>query len=73
MEKVLEELESLHKDRQVLSAHGVTVSQESRRITNEVQGALRTLQSNAAIACKKKGGTGTGKFFKSVRRWSGAG
>jgi hypothetical protein len=65
MHKVLEQLESMQKDRQVLSAHGVTVYQECKSISTEVQGALRTLQSNAvANAHKKKGGTGSkGKFF----------
>jgi hypothetical protein len=59
------ELEALRKDRQVLSALGVTVFQECRAVSAEVQGALRRLQSNAAVrASKKKGGTGAkGKAF----------
>lgn len=74
MNEVLKQLEDLQKHRQILSAQGQTVSQESRNIAAEVQGALRTLQSNAAAnAQKKKGATaGKGKFFKSVRKWSGA-
>jgi hypothetical protein len=65
MDKVLELLENMQKDRQVLSAHGVTVYQECKRISADVQGALRTLQSNAAAnAHKKKGATGAkGKYF----------
>jgi len=59
------ELEILRKDRQILSAQGVTVSQECKSISADVQGALRRLQSNAAVrASKKKGGTGAkGKSF----------
>src|SRR5262249_18249845 len=57
MEKVLEQLEHLQKDRQVFSAHGVTVCHESKSVSANVQGALRILQSNAAAAkaLKKKG------------------
>lgn len=74
MDKVLEQLEYLQKDRQILSAHGGTVYHECKSIAAAVQGALRTLQSNAAAnAHQKKGATGgKGKFFKQVRRWSGA-
>lgn len=53
MDKVREELESLLKDRQVLSAHGTTVSQECKSIATDIQGALRTLQSNAAANARK--------------------
>jgi uncharacterized protein YoxC len=65
MDKVLEQLEYMKKDRQVLSAHGVTVYQECKSISADVQGALKTLQSNAAAnACKKRRETGAkGKFF----------
>jgi hypothetical protein len=65
MEKMLELIENMQKDRQVLSAHGATVYQESKKISADIQGALRTLQSNAVTnAHKKKGGTGAkGKFF----------
>jgi chaperonin cofactor prefoldin len=64
-EDVLQELEFLRKDRQVLSAQGVTVYQECKAISADVQGALRRLQSNAAArASLKKGGTGArGKSF----------
>ena len=65
MDRVLEELEILRKDRQVLSGQGATVYQECKSISAEVQGALRRLQSNsAARAAKKKGpGGGKGKLF----------
>lgn len=74
MDKVLDQLEYLQKDRQVLSAHGVTVYHDCKSISVDVQRALRTLQSNAAAnARKKKRATGAkSKFFKHVRRWSGA-
>jgi hypothetical protein len=54
MDKVREELESLLKDRQVLSAHGTAVCQECQGISSEIQGALRTLQSNAAANARNK-------------------
>jgi hypothetical protein len=62
---VVQDLEYLRKDRQVLSAQGMTVYQECKAIAADVQRALRTLQSNAAArASQKKGGTGTkGKSF----------
>jgi hypothetical protein len=65
MDNVPEQLESLLKDRQVLSAQGVTVSQECQSISADIQGALRTLQSNAAAnARKKRDASGAkGKFF----------
>jgi len=59
MDKVLEELEIVRKDRQILSGQGVTVYQECKAIAGDVQSALRTLQSNASMrAIKKKGATG---------------
>jgi hypothetical protein len=54
MDKVPKELENLLKDRQVLSAQGVTVYQECNSISADIQGALRTLQSNAAANERKK-------------------
>lgn len=74
LDKVLPQLESMQKNRQVLNAQGVTVSQESRKIAAEVQASYRTMQNNAlANALDKKGAAGAkGKFFKSVRKWSGA-
>jgi hypothetical protein len=65
MDKVREQIEYLLKDRQVLSAHGVTVYQECQSISTDIQGALRTLQSNAAANARKKMGATRkkGKFF----------
>jgi hypothetical protein len=53
MDKVAEQLDNLVKDRQVLSALGVSVYQECKGISNDVQGALRTLQNNAAAKARK--------------------
>jgi uncharacterized protein YoxC len=54
-----DQLEALRKDLQVLSATGTAVSQECKAIITDVQGALRRLQTNAAVrASKKRGGTG---------------
>jgi hypothetical protein len=59
MDKVVEQLDNLLKDRQVLSAHGTSIYQECKSIAADVQGALRTLQSNAATrAVKNRGATG---------------
>jgi hypothetical protein len=65
MDQVGEQLEGLLKDRQVLSAHGASVYQECKSVSADIQGALRTLQSNAAAkATKKRGATGArGKSF----------
>jgi hypothetical protein len=62
---VVQDLEYLRKDRQVLSAQGMTVYQECKAIAADLQRALRTLQSNAAArASQKKGGAGAkGKSF----------
>jgi hypothetical protein len=54
VDKVLEQLDNLLKDRRVLSAHGVSVYQECKSISADVQGALRTLQGNAATNATKK-------------------
>jgi hypothetical protein len=65
MDKVPEQLEYLLKDRQVLSAQGVAVCQECQSISADIQGALRTLQSNAAANARKKMGEARakGKFY----------
>ena len=65
MDKVREELESLLKDRQVLIGQGATVCQDCQSILAEVQGALRTLQNNAAANARKKmdAARGKGKFL----------
>jgi hypothetical protein len=58
MGKALELLENLQKDRQILSAQGMSVYQDCKRIAADVQGALRTLQANAkANVIKKRGAT----------------
>ncbi len=54
MEQVLQELEVLRKDRQVLSAQGVTVHQECKALSADVQGALSRLHSNAASRASEK-------------------
>jgi hypothetical protein len=54
MAKVPDQLDRLLKDRQVLSNQGGTVYQECTGITAEIQGALRTLQSNSAANAKNK-------------------
>jgi hypothetical protein len=73
MDKLPDQLENLLKDRQVLSAHGVTVYQECKNITADIQGALRTLQNNSAANAdrKRRAAASKGKFFKDVRRWTG--
>jgi hypothetical protein len=65
MDKVLQQLDNLLKDRQVLSAQGVTVQQECSSISADIQGALRTLQGNAAANARKKMGEARakGKFI----------
>jgi hypothetical protein len=55
--EIAEQLETLLKNRQVLTAQGTSVHQEAKAITAEVQGALRTLQSNAAVKATKKRAT----------------
>ncbi len=56
LEKLLDQLENMQKDRQVLSTHGTSVFNECKAIAGEIQGALRTLQGNAATrAARKKG------------------
>lgn len=69
-----DQLESLLKDRQVLSALGAKVYQESKSIAADIQAALRTLHSNAAANAerKRRAAAPKGKFFKDVRRLSGA-
>jgi len=56
MDKVQEELEVLRKDLQILSAQGVTVSQECKSISADIQECLRRLISNAAARAVKKRG-----------------
>ena len=59
-DKVHEELEHLFKDRQILSAQGMTVYHECKSSTADIQSALRILQSNAnkkRVANRAKGKT----------------
>jgi hypothetical protein len=65
MNEVQRQLENLLKDRQVLSAQGVTVNQECKSVCANVQSALRTLQSNAAAKAREKRDAARkkGKFF----------
>jgi hypothetical protein len=73
MVRVGEQLENLLKDRQILSALGVTVHQECKTILANIQESLRTLRSNAVRNKDRKKRAGRGsKFFKDVRRWTGA-
>ncbi len=53
MDRLPEQLASLLKDRQVLSAQGVAVYQECKRIAAEIQGCLRRLQANAATNARR--------------------
>ena len=64
-DKAAEQLEHLFKDRQALSAQGMSVCQECKRISADIQGTLRTLKSNAAAnALRKRGETiARDKFF----------
>jgi hypothetical protein len=65
MDQVVEQLENLLKDRQVLSAHGTSVYQECKSISADIQGTLRTMQSNAAANAARKRGAARkkGKYF----------
>jgi hypothetical protein len=74
LNRLFDDLENLLKDRQVLSAQGVNVFQDCKNISADVQGALRTLLANAARNADRKrhAAKAKGKFFKTVRKWSGA-
>ncbi|MFL5246091.1 MAG: hypothetical protein ACJ8FY_28810 [Gemmataceae bacterium] len=54
MEKLRDQLDYLRKSRQVLSSQGVTVNQECQTVLAQVQGALRTVQNDAAANARKK-------------------
>jgi hypothetical protein len=56
MDQVAKRLEDLLKDRQGLSAQGTMVHQECKSVTADIQGALRTLLSNAAARATKERG-----------------
>jgi hypothetical protein len=70
--KLSEQLEILLKNRQVLAAQGAAIHQECKNVSMDIQGALRTLQNNAAANGQRKrdANRAGGKFFKDVRRWS---
>src|SRR5262249_14714734 len=74
VDKLREQLENLLKDRQVLAAHGVMVSQECENITTDMESAFTTLQENAATNARKnaRATQPQSKFFKDVRRMTGA-
>jgi hypothetical protein len=58
MDRLMEQLDNLLKDRQVLSGHGMSVYQDCKSVSADVQGALRTVQTSAAAnATKKRGQT----------------
>jgi hypothetical protein len=54
LDHVSDQLDSLLKDRQVLSAQGSAVYQECRGICGEINRALGTLQRNAADNARRK-------------------
>lgn len=54
IDDVMVQLDNLMKDRQVLFANGMSVFQECKGTSADVQGALRNLQSNAAANATKK-------------------
>ncbi|MFO0875873.1 MAG: hypothetical protein U0840_00600 [Gemmataceae bacterium] len=54
--QVLDQIANLLKDRQVLSALGTASFQECKGVVSEVNGALRTLQTNAASNATRKRG-----------------
>jgi hypothetical protein len=58
LDEATAQFEGLLKDRQVLSANGASVYQECKSIMTEIQGTLRTLQSNSVANAKKKGANG---------------
>ena len=73
LDQVGKQLDDLLKTWQSLSAHGASVYQECRRILADLQKALTRLQTNAATnANRKRAGREGGKFFKSIRRITGA-
>ncbi len=61
---VLKQLEDLQKDRQILSALGKAIYQESRGIAGEVQSAVTTLQNNAKAQRIKLANSSKSRFFK---------
>jgi hypothetical protein len=68
MDKLAEQLDSLLKDRQGLSASGVSVYQECKNIAAEVEGALRTVRSNAAANAAQQRGAADARSRSFKRR-----
>jgi hypothetical protein len=64
IDKVPNQLESLLKQRQALSAHGAAVYEECKRVTASVQRALRTLRSNATTNARRKTSAIRGRLGK---------
>jgi len=54
LDEIAEQMESVLKNRQVLAMQGASLHQECKTIAAEVQGALGTLQRNAAAKATKK-------------------
>jgi hypothetical protein len=54
LDPVSDQMDNLLKERQILSAQGVTVSQECKGIAAEIRTALTTLQNNAAARAHQK-------------------
>jgi len=65
VDQVLDQLENLLKDRQVLSSISMSAYQECKAVAADVQGALRTLQSNAAANRPRKGARWPGASLSS--------
>jgi hypothetical protein len=74
VEALARQLEILLKQRQILSALGGTVHQEGKSVSADIQGTLKTLQINAAMNAdrQRRAAGAKGKFFKDIRRLSGA-
>lgn len=63
LDAIAHQLENLFKDRQILSAQGMTGYQEGKNSCADVQGAYRTLQANArANELKKRAATRAKNF-----------
>jgi hypothetical protein len=68
IDKLVDQLENLLKDRQVLSAQGVMVYQECKSVCADIQSTLTTLQSNSAANAIKKRGASNARS-KSLKHW----
>lgn len=74
MVKLSDRLENMLKDRQVLSSQGISVHQECKNVSSEVDGALRQVRSGARAKVDglRRAARPKSKFFKDVRKLSGA-